>query len=77
MEWTVFLELLRLCISQEVILDCDSLPPVASTSMNSQAEQALAREILEYAVILSIKSGDKVSFQRYLSSLRPYYTATR
>lgn len=62
---------------QDLLLDCDSLPPIVSNTANAQAEQAIARETLEYAVILSIKSGDKSSFQRYLSSLRPYYTASR
>jgi hypothetical protein len=57
---------------QELLLDCDSLPP-----SHGAAEQAIAKETLEYAVILSIKCGDKFSFQRYLSSLRPYYTAAR
>lgn len=66
-----------LCLIQELLLDCDSLPPIVANTANAQAEQAIARETLEYAVILSIKSGDKSSFQRYLSSLRPYYTASR
>ena len=62
---------------QELLLDCDSLPPIGVLSDNADAEQAIARETLEYAVILAIKSGDKGSFQRYLSSLRPYYTGSR
>ena len=62
---------------KEALLDCDSLPPIALARPNAEVETALAKEILEYAIILSIKAGDKSSFQRYMASLRPYYTAAR
>jgi 26S proteasome regulatory subunit N12 len=62
---------------KEALLDCDSLPPVAVHRPTAEAETAVAKEVLEYAVILSIKAGDKSSFQRYMASLRPYYTAAR
>ena len=62
---------------KEALLDCDSLPPVAVHRPTADAETAVAKEVLEYAVILSIKAGDKNSFQRYMASLRPYYTAAR
>jgi 26S proteasome regulatory subunit N12 len=62
---------------KEALLDCDSLPPMALARPNAEVETALAKEILEYAIILSIKAGDKSSFQRYMASLRPYYTAAR
>lgn len=39
------------------------------------SERALACEIFEYGVIFSVNTGDKDAFQRYLLSLRPYYTA--
>ena len=62
---------------KEALLDCDSLPPLVVHRPNADVETAIAKEILEYAVILSIKAGDKSSFQRYMGSLRPYYTAER
>mmetsp|Transcript_11809 Transcript_11809/g.11450 ORF Transcript_11809/g.11450 Transcript_11809/m.11450 type:complete len:264 (+) Transcript_11809:76-867(+) len=62
---------------KELLLDCDSLPPLGLNSPTAEIEQSIARETLEYAVVLSVKAGDKGSFQRYLSSLRPYYTGAR
>jgi len=56
------------------MLEFDSLPPVGLDTESAELERALAREILEYAVLLSIKTQNKESFQRNLSSLRPYYT---
>ena len=44
---------------------------------NNESEIVLARETLEYAVILSVKAGDKASFQRYMSSLKPLYTSVK
>eukprot|EP01041_Mallomonas_annulata_P011590 gene11590-24262_t len=57
-----------------LLIDFDSLPPLGIESETAEKERAAAREILEYAVMLSIKTKDKEAFQRYLSSLRPYYT---
>mmetsp|Transcript_25423 Transcript_25423/g.25669 ORF Transcript_25423/g.25669 Transcript_25423/m.25669 type:complete len:264 (+) Transcript_25423:197-988(+) len=56
------------------LIEFDSLPPLGIESASAEKERAVAREILEYAVILSIKTKDKEGFQRNLSSLRPYYT---
>jgi len=57
-----------------MLIEFDSLPPIGIESESAERERAVAREILEYAVILSIKTKDKEAFQRNLSSLRPYYT---
>lgn len=56
------------------MLELDSLPPLFIDSPTAEGERQIARETLEYAVLLSIKMGDKNAFQRHLSSLRPYYT---
>jgi hypothetical protein len=55
----------------------DSLPPTSLPTPNAEAECILARDTFEYAVILAIKLGDKELFQRYMSSLRSYYTSSR
>lgn len=60
-----------------MLIDIDSLPPLCFESPNSLAEQTLARNILEYAVVLSIKQSDKDAFQRNISSLRPYNSQLR
>ena len=62
---------------QLLMLELDSLPPHGQETVNGIAERSVARDFLEYAVIFSIQSNDKESFQRYLSSLRPYYTSHR
>jgi len=56
------------------LLGFDSLPPMCVDSANATAERIYARDVYEYAVVLSIYSGDKAEFQKYLSMLRPYYT---
>jgi 26S proteasome regulatory subunit N12 len=55
-------------------MDLDSLPPVAMETPSAEQERVMAREVFEHAVILAIKSSDKEAFQRFLGSLRPYYT---
>lgn len=57
-----------------LMLEFDSLPPLNLETESAELERALAREILEYAVLLAIKTQNKDAFQRNLSSLRPYYT---
>ena len=54
-------------------MDFDSLPPLCVETPTANAERALAREVYEYSAILSVISGDKDDFQKYLSALRPYY----
>lgn len=56
------------------MIDLESLPPLGIDTEFATEERAVAREILEYAVILSVKMKDKESFQRNISSLRPYYS---
>jgi len=56
------------------MIELDSLPPLCIESPTAEAERAMARDVLEHAVLLSVRQGDKGSFQRHLSSLRPYYT---
>lgn len=56
------------------LVELDSLPPVALESPTAEQERVLARDVYEHAVILAIKSSDKEAFQRYLGTLRPYYT---
>ncbi len=60
-----------------LLMDFDSLPPLSFETPNAVAERTLARNIFEYAVILSISLGDKESFQRQMSTLRPYQSLQR
>jgi len=57
------------------LLDFSSLPP-ATQDGGSQAQQelTLAREILEHGALLSIKTMDIPSFERYVAQLKVYYT---
>lgn len=55
------------------LMELDSLPPVVMESPNAEAERILARQVYEHAVILAVKDGNKEEFQRFLSTLRPYY----
>jgi 26S proteasome regulatory subunit N12 len=63
-----------LLCEQVQLMDLDSLPPVAMETPSAEQERVMAREVFEHAVILAIKSSDKEAFQRFLGSLRPYYT---
>lgn len=54
-------------------MEFDSLPPINIDNPNANEERQLSRDILEYAVILSIKVGDKQAFERNISALKPYY----
>mmetsp|Transcript_4142 Transcript_4142/g.6915 ORF Transcript_4142/g.6915 Transcript_4142/m.6915 type:complete len:273 (-) Transcript_4142:203-1021(-) len=58
------------------ILEFASLPPAAPSAPTPQQhdEQLLAREILEYGALLSIKAVDIPSFERHVSQLKTYYT---
>ena len=57
-----------------MLIELDSLPPLCVDSPTAEAERALARDVLEHAVLLAVRREDKGAFQRHLSSLRPYYT---
>lgn len=56
------------------MLDLDSLPPLLLNTPNAAEDRAIARQVLEYAVILSVALQDKILFQKNMSALRPYYT---
>ena len=57
------------------LLDFSSLPPAATDgSATAQQELTLAREILEHGALLSIKTMDIPSFERYVAQLKVYYT---
>lgn len=60
---------------KKMMLELDSLPPLSFETENAVNERKFAREALEYAVILSINMGDKDSFQRHITCLRPYYSS--
>jgi len=58
------------------MLSFTSLPPAAPSEPSSaqQQELLLAREILEHGALLSIKTMDISSFERYVAQLKIYYT---
>lgn len=56
------------------MLELDSLPPIGTKTPNASEERKLFAQVLEYAVVLSIAQKDRNAFQKYISSLRPYYT---
>jgi len=56
------------------MIDLDSLPPICLNTPNATEERIIGRQVLEYAVILSVQLEDKVLFQKNISALRPYYT---
>ena len=56
------------------MLELDSLPPMGFETANAAEERRVFARVLEHAVILSIGQQDKFSFQKYITSLRPYYT---
>lgn len=60
------------------LMELDSLPPLALETSGHDVEQerVLAREVYEHAVLLAVKCEDKDAFQRYLATLRPYYTGS-
>ena len=62
-------------MKQRMMVEMDSLPPFSADSPNAEQERAFAKEALELAVLLSVNVGDKESFQKYVSCLRPYYTS--
>jgi hypothetical protein len=59
-----------------ILLDYESLPPINIESENAGAQRQYARDALEYTVILSVGLGDKVSFEKYINSLKPYYSGS-
>lgn len=58
------------------MLSFSSLPPAAPSAPTQvqQQELLLAREVLEYGALLSIKMTDIPSFERYVAQLKIFYT---
>ena len=58
------------------LLGFTSLPPAAPSAPTQPQQQELvvAREVLEYGALLSIKAMDIPSFERYVAQLKVYYT---
>jgi 26S proteasome regulatory subunit N12 len=75
MEWFTHPGYCVVCCLQVQLVELDSLPPLSLESPTAEQERVLAREVYEHAVILAIKNSDKDAFQRYLGTLRPYYTS--
>ena len=63
-----------MCVLQKIMLEMDSLPPMSFDTPNAISERNLAKQVLEYAVILAVNIADKDLFSRHMSCLRPYYT---
>ncbi|KAJ7550781.1 hypothetical protein O6H91_07G118200 [Diphasiastrum complanatum] len=59
------------------LTEFSGLPPLYRQTPTQVQELVLARSILEYAVILSVKTEDQESFERHFLQLKPYYTDTR
>lgn len=61
-------------------LELTKLPALSLTGepgSNAQQQLLLARQVLELAVLLSIKQQDEVAFERNYNQLRTYYTDSR
>eukprot|EP00803_Ostreobium_quekettii_P005657 evm.model.scf_985EXC.8 EVM.evm.TU.scf_985EXC.8 scf_985EXC:43389-46537(+) len=54
-----------------------SLPPICEKTPSASQENALARDVLEHAVLLSIKLEDEEAFERNFLQLQTYYTDQR
>eukprot|EP00803_Ostreobium_quekettii_P008144 evm.model.scf_818.9 EVM.evm.TU.scf_818.9 scf_818:56296-59538(-) len=54
-----------------------SLPPICEKTSSASQENALARDVLEHAVLLSIKLEDEEAFERNFLQLQTYYTDQR
>ncbi|GAB4816975.1 hypothetical protein N2152v2_004021 [Parachlorella kessleri] len=54
-----------------------ALPPVYEQGPNSQQQLLLARQVLELAVLLSIRQQDEAAFERNFNQLRVYYSDAR
>ncbi|XP_075522707.1 26S proteasome non-ATPase regulatory subunit 8 homolog A-like [Primulina tabacum] len=68
----------RLLSQLKVLLtEFKSLPPLFQETPNNIRELTLARDIYEYAVVLSVKTEDQDAFERDFFQLKPYYTDAR
>lgn len=55
------------------MIEMDSLPPLCMDYNGALEERNIARQVLEYAVLLSVSMGDKEAFSRHISALKPFY----
>ncbi|GAQ91151.1 Hypothetical protein KFL_007350010 [Klebsormidium nitens] len=54
-----------------------ALPPLFQKTPTQKEELSLGREVLEYAVLLTVKKEDEAGFERQFLQLKPYYVDTR
>eukprot|EP00898_Chlorokybus_atmophyticus_P004503 jgi/Chlat1/5053/Chrsp33S05053 len=58
------------------LTEFSSLPPLYKESQSSIQELTVARDILEHAVLLSVRLRDEAAFERNFQQLKAYYTDT-
>jgi len=54
-----------------------ALPPFFEQTATAQQELLIAREVAEYAVLLSVQLEDQAMFERHFNQLKTFYTDTR
>ena len=59
------------------LIQLPSLPPVFQTSPTAAKELSLAREVLEHAVLISLKAKDDAAMERSFTQLKTFYVDTR
>ena len=67
------IKIISTTLLQDLIINFDSLPPLGVDGPTALQERVLARAVYECAVQVAVQEGDTDSFQRYVSSLRPFY----
>lgn len=60
-----------------VFIQLPSLPPTFESSPTAQQELLLAREVLEHAVLFSLKLRDEAAMDRAFTQLQTFYCDTR
>ncbi|KAF3561938.1 hypothetical protein DY000_02012414, partial [Brassica cretica] len=64
-------------VFQVLLTKFTSLPPLFENTPNAAQELAIARDIYEHAVVLSVKTEDQDAFERDFFQLKPYYVDAR
>mmetsp|Transcript_23282 Transcript_23282/g.59504 ORF Transcript_23282/g.59504 Transcript_23282/m.59504 type:complete len:281 (-) Transcript_23282:193-1035(-) len=59
------------------LIQLPALPPVSQPSPTAQQELALARDVLEHAVLVAVKAKDEGAMERAFTQLKVYYADTR
>eukprot|EP00271_Cylindrocystis_brebissonii_P000567 TRINITY_DN1067_c0_g1_i1.p1 TRINITY_DN1067_c0_g1~~TRINITY_DN1067_c0_g1_i1.p1 ORF type:complete len:268 (-),score=51.07 TRINITY_DN1067_c0_g1_i1:192-995(-) len=59
------------------LTEMPALPPFCQESPTALQELTFAREVLESAVLYSVKREDEIAFERNVLQLKTYYTDTR